>query len=265
MIAGCGHKIFVMTKKVSTISLQVDAISRPDLLRFLSAKAEARQSSYVCVANVHMLVEAHQSPEFASIVNGADIVLADGMPLVWYNRIINNITQERIAGMDLLPEVLAHAEKLGQSVYFFGGTDDMLAKNREFLNATYPSLRIAGMLSPPFRPLTATEEDEVVRNINDTGASWVFVVLGCPKQERWMGRMKGKINAVMLGIGGALPVMIKWQKRAPLWMQKAGMEWVFRLGQEPKRLFKRYFTTGSVFFYLSLRDIVNKKLLGRKK
>jgi N-acetylglucosaminyldiphosphoundecaprenol N-acetyl-beta-D-mannosaminyltransferase len=122
----------------------------------------------------------------------------------------------------------------------------------------YPNLHIRGLYSPPFRALTPEEEERTIERINSSGAKLLFVVLGCPKQEQWMASMAGRINAVMIGIGGALPVLIGMQKRAPKWMQRAGLEWLFRLLQEPRRLFKRYFVTNSVFLYLLSRELVTR-------
>ena len=136
-------------------------------------------------------------------------------------------------------------------------------RTRAYLDDNYPDLSIKGLYSPPFRALTPEEETRTIEKINASGAKLVFVVLGCPKQEQWMASMAGKVNAVMIGIGGALPVLIGIQKRAPKWMQNAGLEWLFRLVQEPKRLFKRYAVTNSVFLYLLSRELV-KKTFSRK-
>jgi N-acetylglucosaminyldiphosphoundecaprenol N-acetyl-beta-D-mannosaminyltransferase len=211
-------------------------------------------SGYICVANVHMLIEAHQSPAFAEIVNGSYLATPDGVPLRWAFKFLYGIDQERIAGMDLLSDLLFAAEKQKVPVAFYGGKSEMLGKAKLYLEKTYPDLIIGHMYSPPFRALSSEEENEVVRNINDSGARLVFVILGCPKQEKWMASMQNRIQAVMIGIGGALPVLAGVYKRAPGWMQHAGLEWLFRLGQEPKRLFKRYATTNSMFVYLLLKE-----------
>lgn len=211
-------------------------------------------SGYICVANVHMLIEAYQSPAFADVVNGAYLATPDGMPLLWAFKLLHGIDQERIAGMDLLSDLLFAAEKNKIPVGFYGGKSEMLDKARVYLKTVYPELMIAHAISPPFRTLTAEEENEIVRNINESGARLIFVILGCPKQEKWMANMQNKIHAVMIGIGGALPVLAGVYKRAPEWMQQAGLEWLFRLGQEPKRLFKRYATTNSIFVYLLIRE-----------
>lgn len=138
--------------------------------------------------------------------------------------------------------------------FFYGGTEDLLAKTKEFLQANYPGLILAGFLSPPFRNLTNNETEDVIGHINKSGAGLVFVILGCPKQEMWMALVHAKINAVTIGIGAALPVFIGIKKRAPKWMQNSGLEWLFRLLQEPKRLLKRYAITNTMFILLILKN-----------
>lgn len=220
-------------------------------------------SSYVCVANVHMLIEAFFDKNFCEIVNNANLVSSDGVPLAKGINILYGINQERIAGMDILPDLLKLAEKGNVSVFFYGGTDLMLKKTHDFCSMKYPYLKIGGFISPPFRPLTNIEEEEYIRKINESGAGFVFVALGCPKQEKWMASMKGRINACMIGIGGALPVMVGIQKRAPEWMQKYGLEWVYRLYQEPKRLFGRYFKTNTIFIYLFIKEYFKLKIFNK--
>lgn len=212
--------------------------------------ATSRKSSYICVANVHMLVEAYKDKQFAELVNNADIITPDGMPLVWSFKLLYGIKQSRVAGMDLLPDLLKHAQQNQISVYFYGGTKAIINKTREVLALRYPTLPVAGLYSPPFRSLTEAEQEDIVQNIRKSKAQLVFVVLGCPKQEKWMASMHGKINACMVGIGGALPVLIGAQKRAPMWMQNSGLEWLYRFFQEPSRLAKRYLVTNSIFLWL---------------
>jgi N-acetylglucosaminyldiphosphoundecaprenol N-acetyl-beta-D-mannosaminyltransferase len=223
--------------------------------------AKQRASSNVCVANVHMFIEAYHDKNFIEIINAADVVTPDGIPLAWSLRLLHGIKQDRVAGMDLLPDLLQQLRLQNLPVYFYGGSVNLLQKTEIYINEKYPGLRVAGVYSPPFRQLTLDEVDDVVKRINHSGACVVFVVLGCPKQEKWMAQMKGRINAVMIGIGGALPVMVGVQKRAPKWMQRSGLEWAFRLAQEPGRLFKRYAITNSLFIYLMFKEYINTRIL----
>jgi N-acetylglucosaminyldiphosphoundecaprenol N-acetyl-beta-D-mannosaminyltransferase len=223
-----------------------------------------KSSSYTCIANVHMLVEAYSNASFASIVNNADMITPDGMPLTWGLKLLHGVHQDRVAGMDLLPDLLKEAERKMIPVYFYGGTETMLTRIRENIPKRFPELKIAGMFSPPFRELSMAEVELTAQFINRSGAKIVFVILGCPKQELWMGMMKNKIKGTMIGIGGALPVLLGIQKRAPVWMQKNGLEWLFRLGQEPRRLFKRYAVTNSIFMFLLCKEFIRIKIFRQK-
>lgn len=244
-----------MTKKI--ISLNISTGLYISFVERILAFAQLHTSSYVCVANVHMTIEAHLDPTFTDIVNGANLITPDGMPLAKAMKLLYGIKQDRVPGMDLLPDLLKKAEEQNLGVFFYGGTQDMLAKTKEYLQLNYPNLKKQHYYSPPFRPLTEEEEENIIQIINKSEAHLIFVALGCPKQEKWMSAMKGKINACMIGIGGALPVMIGMQKRAPLWMQKLSLEWLFRLFQEPKRLFKRYFITNTAFLFLFAKQKIN--------
>ncbi len=246
-------------RKRKLISINVSEISYKEALSQIIGLASEKKSSYVCVANVHMLVEAHKDREFADIVNSADLAVTDGMPLVKSLKILYGVSQDRIAGMDLLGDILKESENSGLSVFFYGSTTEVLNLIKNRIGIDFPRLKTAGFYSPPFRNLTDKEESDVINLIRESNANIVFVGLGCPKQEQWMARMKGKINAVMIGIGGAFTMYAGLQTRAPQWMQRNGLEWFFRLLQEPKRLWKRYLTTNSYFIYLFLKYKLTKR------
>jgi N-acetylglucosaminyldiphosphoundecaprenol N-acetyl-beta-D-mannosaminyltransferase len=242
----------MQSKKLLGININLGTYS--SFISTLIEKAKEKKPYYACVANVHMLIEAHHSGQYTNIVNGADLVTPDGKPLTWALKFLYGIKQDRVAGMDLLPDLLKESEMNNISIAFYGGTQTMLDKTKDHITQKYPGLHIAAMYSPPFRSLTKDEEDTVVEIFRNSGADLIFVVLGCPKQEKWMASMKGRIAAVMIGIGGALPVFVGIQKRAPRWMQNAGLEWFYRLMQEPGRLYKRYASTNSLFVYLVLKS-----------
>ena len=244
--------------KLNVFSIPVSTAPYADFITEITDAAVAKRSEYVCLANVHMLVEAYRNKEFATVVRNANSVTPDGKPLCWALRVLYGIKQDRVAGVDLTQDLLQAASQKSIRVYFYGGTQDVLWKAEEFFKTQYPALQLAGTYSPPFRALTPAEEEGVAQRINNSGAGLVFVVLGCPKQERWMASMQGKINAVCVGIGAALPVMMGIYKRAPKWVRNAGLEWAFRLTQEPKRLFKRYLVSNSVFLYLLLKACFRK-------
>lgn len=246
-----------MRKRV--VSLDVSVASFGEFVSDIMHLAGNRYSSYVCVANVHMAIEAHWNASFATSVNNANFVTPDGMPIAKSLGLLYGVQQERVAGMDLLPQLLQEAEKRNYGVFFYGGTEEMLDQTRFFVESNYPKIENHNYLSPPFRALSPEEETDIVTRINHTEANLVFVILGCPKQEVWMSNMNGRIHACMIGIGGALPVMIGMQRRAPLWMQNLGFEWLYRLYREPRRLFKRYFVTNSLFIYLFCKQYIKTR------
>ncbi len=214
----------------------------------------------VCFANAHMVIEARRNPVIAQAVNQADWITPDGVPLVWAMRGLYDVHQDRIAGMDVTATILQQAADEGVPVFFYGSTPQLLERIRKTCMERFPALEIAGTLSPPFRPTTPDEDDDTIAQITRSGAGLVFVALGCPKQELWMSRVQGRIPAVMLGIGNALAVLVGEEERSPQWMQQAGLEWCFRLAQEPKRLIKRYAVTNSLYIYYVLRQLVNQRI-----
>ena len=206
-----------------------------------------------------MTVEALRDPSFGDVLREADLAVLDGMPLCWSFKLLHGFKPDRIAGRHLMHALLQEAVVNGMSVFFFGSTPEKLTIAKTFLIHNYPGLVIAGMISPPFRTLSADENKAFAKQINDSGASFVFVALGCPKQEIWMHHMKGEINATMLGIGTALEVLTGQQVSTPVWMEKAGLEWLFRLLKEPRRLFKRYLYTNTYFIFILVRALLLKK------
>lgn len=218
-----------------------------------------RTSSYVCCVNAHMCVEAHQHPDFRDVVNGADLATADGMPMVKAVNSFHRVGQERVAGNDLLPALLQAGREQGAAVFLYGGKQEVLDTMVAKATEEHPGLRIAGVLSPPFRALTAAEMEEHARIINASGAHIVMVSLGCPKQERWMAAMKGRVQGVMLGLGGAFLLYAGVDTRAPKWMRDLSLEWLYRLALEPRRLFKRYLVTNSLFVGLYIKAKLRKR------
>lgn len=240
------------------ISLNINIGEYDEIKKNIIQKAIRRESSYVCFANVHMTVESNRNDILKEGVNNAYCVFPDGMPLVWALKLFYGIKQERITGMDVMPDILNAAQKYKLPVFFIGSTQDVLNKALKVCKEKYPIASIAGTLSPPFRNLSEEEEQDIIRIIKKSGASIVFVALGCPKQEQFMYKLSKKIDAVMFGIGGALPVFAGEIGRAPKWMQDIGLEWFYRLIQEPGRLFKRYALTNSLFVIFIIKQFFIK-------
>ncbi|WP_025761934.1 WecB/TagA/CpsF family glycosyltransferase [Dyadobacter tibetensis] len=252
-----------LTEKREFLNCNISIGSYRAFINTLTLNAATLTSTTVCVANVHMLVEANQDIFMQAILNRADVVTPDGMPLAKGLEIIYGAKQDRVAGMDLLPSLIEEAAKRGIGVFFYGSTDEVLNAMIKRATSEYPHLNVAGAYSPPFRAMTEEEDQEVISMINKVQPGFVFVGLGCPKQEKWMFKMQGKIHSVMIGLGGAFPVYARTQTRAPQWMQDKGLEWLFRLYQEPGRLWKRYLVTNTIFMKLFAQEYYHKVIRGK--
>ena len=238
--------------------MNVDHISFTECMNRVKQLGLKHTPSYICFANVHMIIEAYRDISFQHKVNNATMVVADGKPVAAACKWLYAKNQERIAGMDFLPGILAEADKLSANIFLYGSTDKILNALKKKINEKYPSVNIVGSVSPPFRKLTGEEQQKHIDAINASGAHFVMVSLGCPKQEIWMADNFHRINAVLLGVGGAFPVTAGIQKRSAKWMQTWGLEWLYRLTQEPARLFKRYFITNTLFIWLLGREMSKK-------
>jgi N-acetylglucosaminyldiphosphoundecaprenol N-acetyl-beta-D-mannosaminyltransferase len=187
-------------------------------------------------------------------------VTPDGMPLVWMMRWIGASPQTRVAGMDIFLALCQSAPLHGIKIFFVGSQSAILERMRNRLEQQFPYLAIAGMEPLPFRPLSPAEDEALIDKIHQSGAGLVLIALGCPKQEYWMAQHQGKIHAVMVGVGGVFPVYAGIQKWAPAWVRQLGLEWLYRLIQEPRRLWNRYSRTIPPFIYLALRQLLTARL-----
>ena len=222
-----------------------------DLLR---DNLERWRGGYICVANVHTTVTAHGDESYRAVQNGSVMVLPDGGPLSKYSRAHGFPQAQRVTGPDLMREVLAQSAENGWTHYFYGSTPETLAKLRAVLAERYPGAKVVGMYSPPFRALTPGEDEADVARINAAAPDFVWVGLGAPKQERWMAAHAGRVHALMLGVGAAFDYEAGNIQRAPGWMQRHNLEWLYRLLQDPARLFGRYFSTNLRFLLWAARQ-----------
>lgn len=243
------RRVLTVNVSLGSFTEQVDAFA---------AYGAVHRSSYVCCVNAHMTVEA-RDPAFAAVVDQADFATADGMPVLLVLRRSHRVAQERVAGNDIMPALLAKAAKQGLSVFLYGGTEDGQQRILERARRELPTLKIAGRHVPPFAPLEAMDLRADAERINASGAHIVLVSLGCPKQERWMALMKGRVNAIMLGMGGAFLLYAGIDTRAPLWMRRLSLEWLYRLWLEPRRLWKRYLVTNSWFLLLVIKAMFTRR------
>jgi len=229
------------------------------VLAIIKTWGENKASRYICICNVHSVVTSAGNERFREVINNADLATPDGMPLVWLMRLAGYSDQQRINGPDLMWRYCEQIAKIGNSIFLYGSTEETLARLETCLKSAFPSLVIAGAISPPFRHLSEQEDDDITEKINRSGAGVVFVGLGCPKQELWMAAHRGKINAVMIGVGAAFDYHAGTIKRAPKWMQNAGLEWFYRLASEPRRLWKRYLITNTLFVYYLVASMFRRK------
>jgi N-acetylglucosaminyldiphosphoundecaprenol N-acetyl-beta-D-mannosaminyltransferase len=246
--------------------MRVDATSYEDASRRVARWARDGRSAYVCVANVHMIMETFDSSAFQRVVNGADLVTPDGRPLVWALRSLGVRDANQVRGTDLTARVVELAAREGIPIGLYGGTPDLLETFARILERRYPGVRVVCRIAPPFRPLTPEEDEAVTGEILSSGARLLLVGIGCPKQERWMEAHKERIPAVMLGVGAAFDFHTGRVRQAPGWMQVAGLEWLFRLLMDPRRLWKRYARHNPRFVVLFSLELLQGLLrFGRKR
>jgi N-acetylglucosaminyldiphosphoundecaprenol N-acetyl-beta-D-mannosaminyltransferase len=242
-------------KSLKILKMRVDMSSYDDASRRIMEWSKNGLGRYVCVSNVHMCMEAFDKPDFCEIVNNADLVVADGKPLVWVQKIMGEKQASQVRGSDLFLRLCYEAESTETPLGLYGGTEDSLAELLKFLRTSFPELRITFASSPPFRHLTEKEDKKNIEEINNSAARILFVGIGCPKQEKWMAKHQPYLNCVMIGVGAAFDFFSGQKKHAPIWVQKLGLEWLFRLFLEPRRLWKRYLLNNPRFIYYLLKQL----------
>lgn len=242
--------------RVLVLTAPIDALTWDSALARISNWAAKRESRYVCICNVHSVVTTGQDNDFGRVVAEADMATPDGAPVAWMLKHLGFPNQQRINGPDLMWKYCELAASRGEAIFLYGGMPATLALLQARLLVEFPGLKIAGTYSPPFRALTAEEDNAAVEMMNASGAGTVWVSLGCPKQEKWMAAHRGRINAVMIGVGAAFDYHAGTISRAPAWMQNAGLEWLHRLASEPGRLWKRYLVTNTLFILRATKQLV---------
>ena len=225
-----------------------------ETVAYLTENLEELRGNYICVSNVHTTVMAFRDKAYRRVQNSAAMALPDGQPLSIVSRLRGYPQAQRVPGPDLMPAILKLSQEKGYTHYFYGSTEQTLKKLEKVLHTNYPALKIAGMYAPPFRKLTPQEDEEDVRRINESGADFVWVALGAPKQEQWMYAHRGRVKGLMIGVGAAFDFIAGTVKRAPGWMQSLCMEWIFRIMQDPGRILPRYLNTNFSFVYHACRE-----------
>jgi N-acetylglucosaminyldiphosphoundecaprenol N-acetyl-beta-D-mannosaminyltransferase len=245
----------VTLPRVDVLGVQVSAITMDDALDTFDRWITEGHREYVCVTGVHGVMESRRDERLRQIHNRAGLVTPDGMPLVWWSHARGERDTRRVYGPDLLLACCERSITTGYRHFFYGGGDGVASLLARRLSKRFPGLQVAGTYTPPFRPLTREEDADVVQRINDSGADIVWVGLSTPKQEYWMADHVGRLDApVLVGVGAAFDFHAGLKAQAPKWMQSSGLEWLFRLGTEPRRLWKRYLVNNPAFLYLALQE-----------
>ena len=249
-------------RRVPILNLRVDLTNYASTIERVTELARSGRGGYISVANVHVAIEAQDDPDFSKLVNDADLVLPDGTPLVWMQRWQGNDGAEQVRGPSLMPLLMKRAEETRLNVGFLGGTEETLKRLIDRGRREFPHLKIAFTNSPPFRELTDLENAKIVEAIHGAGVQILFVGLGCPKQERWMAANHEQVEAVMLGVGAAFDLYAGNLREAPGLISRLGLEWVFRLAQEPRRLFSRYLLVNPRFVLLAGKQLLINRMRG---
>lgn len=239
--------------ELSILGVNIAITNMKEIVNYVVDNIKELSGKYICVSNVHTTIMSYDNPEYKKIQNSAAIRLPDGRPLSLVQKRKGFKEAERVTGPDLMQTLFEGAKDNKLRYYFYGSTEETLSLLEEKLKEKYPSIKVVGMYSPPFRNLTEEEDNEIIKKINDAKPDIVWIGLGAPKQEKWMYDHKNKINGLMIGVGAGFDFLAGNIKRAPKWMQKCSLEWLYRLLQDPKRLFARYMKTNFKFMWLIFR------------
>ncbi len=254
------NELLAEVEKVSVLGSRLAVLEIDETVAELERAVRERNSGYVCFCNVHTTVTGLFDGAFRNITNDAYLAVADGMPLTWAMRMLEHGPHSRSYGPGVMRKLLERSREQGHRHFFYGGSEAALAG----LRSRFEDAHIAGTLSPPFRALSAEEEQQHIDTINRSNADFVWVAFGAPRQERWMARMRAHLSApLLLGVGQAFDVLSGQKEEPPMWMMEAGLEWAFRLAKEPRRLARRYLVTNPVFLVGTAIQVAGKKLLDR--
>lgn len=254
----CGREV---DEEFTVLGVRFHAVQISDVIRAIQGWIAAKQSAKcVCVSNVHSVIEARLKPAFRTVLNSAALCVPDGMPIVWMGRYFGFQLRRRVYGPDLLLEFFRTTQFDGHKHFFYGGAPGVPEALAANLADLYPSVRIVGMYSPPFRSLSLSEDTAVVEMINRADPDVLWVGLGCPKQEMWMDEHRERLNArAIVGVGQAFAIHAGVLRQAPEWMREHGLEWLYRLLKEPGRLWKRYLVYNTMFLFLVVLQLLHLK------
>jgi N-acetylglucosaminyldiphosphoundecaprenol N-acetyl-beta-D-mannosaminyltransferase len=239
--------------RADILGVPISAINMNSAVDTIAGWISECQRHYVCVCNVHTVMECKRSESIRRIYHRAGLVTPDGMPLVWVTRLMGFQGVERVYGPDLMLAVMERSTQRGWSHFLYGGAPGVAERLSSRMTAAFPGIKIAGEISPPFRPLTPLEDADMIKRINDSGADIVWAGIGAPRQERWMADHREPLSApVLIGVGAAFDFLAGVKAQAPRWMMRSGLEWIFRFACEPRRLWRRYLLNNPLFMWFVL-------------
>ena len=246
--------------RVNILGVGVNAIDYQQALNIIESWIHMGENNYICITGVHGIMESQRDESIRDIHNNAGLVTPDGMPLVWYGRLKGFKEISRVYGPDLMLEICGHPLFKRKKHFFYGSTDLTLDLLTENLESKYPDIQIVGVYSPPFRPLSESEDRIVIEKIISTKPDFLWVGLSTPKQEKWMADHIDDIpNTIMIGVGAAFDFHAGVKKQAPVWMQQGGLEWFYRMVTEPSRLWRRYIINNPLFIVLVIGQMLGIK------
>ena len=248
------------TERINICGVRVSAVNLTIACDIFDGWIRDRKKTYVCVAPVSTIVDCQSDDEYKRIVNKADMVTPDGMPVVWVGRLKGSTTIDRTYGPDLMHAFCDYSQAKGYKHYFYGGSESTCSLLKSVLNNKFHNLNIIGSFAPPLRPVHAKESSEIIDKINSSNPDIIWVGLGSPKQDYWMYEHRDLFKApILVGVGAAFDFIAGTKKQAPKWMQRSGLEWLYRLCCEPKRLWRRYLIGNTKFLYYLMTDLFRKK------
>jgi N-acetylglucosaminyldiphosphoundecaprenol N-acetyl-beta-D-mannosaminyltransferase len=246
-----------MSDRITLMGCQVDNLSMEETLGRIEQFIQSGRPHQHVVVNVDKLVKASRDPELRQIINDCALINADGMPVVWASRLLGKPLKERVAGVDLFEALMRRAGEKGWRVFLLGAREEVVSKVAETYQRKYPRLQLAGYRNGYWKG--EAEEAEVARQVRDSRADLLFVAISSPKKEQFLGRYQAEMKIPFaMGVGGTFDVAIGRVKRAPVWMQKSGLEWFYRFLQEPRRMFRRYFIEDMAFIWLFIKEAARR-------
>lgn len=248
-------------KRVDVCGVPVSAVNIEAACDIIGGWIQSREKVYICVAPVSTIVDCQSDAAYKKVLDNADMITPDGMPVVWVGRLKGDKNISRTYGPDLMLALCEEGQGKGYKHYLYGGTEKTCSLLENVLKQKFPDIDIGGFYAPPFRSAHTLEEDTVIDEINRLNPDILWVGLGSPKQDFWMSEHRGRLNVpVVIGVGAAFDFIAGVKRQAPRWMQRSGLEWLFRFFSEPKRLWRRYLFGNSKFIYLLVKDVFKSKI-----